>query len=206
MGFARPVSWLGQQLWPEFAELPVGLMAFTLIVMVLLESNLQTLILDALYSGAGGLFGIFLLNLVVAIAHALYHVFSHKRKSDEEKRAMVGFAAICCITSGILGGYRLYLEQSSLIQLFGIWNVVQGMAIALLFHAKAINATSIPDEEAPLAGTIANFFVIGSLYIILKYGCGLHYIDNFSICVAYAMSLSSTVCGYIYNDSHEDSD
>ncbi|EKD83533.1 MAG: hypothetical protein ACD_39C00614G0001, partial [uncultured bacterium] len=89
------------------------------------------------------------------------------------------------------------------LQIFGVWNVIQGLATALLFNAKAINEKSMSDAHAPLAGTIANFVVVGCLYIALKFGLNLHYIDSFSICVAYSMSLSSSLCSYIYRTPEE---
>jgi hypothetical protein len=194
----RPANWLAQQLWPEFEELPVGLMAFTMLIMVLLETDLQNLFLAALEIESNLFFLLILLNIVVFGVLSIFHVFSKRQKTDQEKRGMVGFAIFCCIISGVMGGYRLYLEQSSWLQIFGVWNVIQGLAAALLFHAKAINENSLSDENAPLAGTIANFVLVGTLYIFLKFGFNLHYIDSFSICVAYAMSLSSAVCAYIY--------
>ncbi|MBU1109540.1 MAG: hypothetical protein KKB51_22855 [Candidatus Riflebacteria bacterium] len=202
-GVQRPEHWLAKLLWPEFEELPVGLMSITLILMLALEKDLQMFVMETLAGSFSPLLVILFFNLIAFGILALYHVFSKAPKSDLEKRGMIGFAVVCCATSGLLGGYRLYLEQSSWLQLFGIWNVLQGVSLVILFQTKALNEKSMSDQNAPLAGTIANFILVGSLYVILKYGFNLHYIDNFSICVAYAMSVSLWVCDYIYSNNRE---
>lgn len=182
------------------------MMAFSIIIMVALEPEVQTLIIEAIYGEAGFHWGLMFVGMVMLLERALYHVFSRASKTREEKRSLVGFAAFFCIISGMLGGFRLYQDQNSLLQIFGIWNILQGLAVALLFKIEALNETSMPDKETPLAGAFANFVITASLYIVLKFGFKLHYIDIFSICVAFAMSFSSWVCSYIHgHDSIEES-
>lgn len=191
-------NWLSTQLWPDFEELPIGLMAFTILLMALLEPDLRILVDEGISGSAGLLWIGGLFNVMIFGSLALFHVFSGSKKTKKEKRGMVALAAFCCIVSGLLGGYRLYLEQSSLVQLFGVWNIVQGLAVALLLAIKAINESSLTAKETPLTGAIANFVIIAALYVVLKYGLAMHYLDNFSICVAYAMTFSSAVCNFSY--------
>ncbi len=195
-----PDNWFLRQFWPEFEELPVGLMGYSLILLLIFDPGFQQIISDSL-NHEKGLAALLMYVLILwVILKSIYHVFSDSSKSIEDKKSMVGFAAFCCGVTGIVGGGRLTIMggEGSWLQILGLYNVLQGMVLAFLMKFEMINENSFSDRETPFWGAITAFLAITTLFLFLRFQVQLHWIDNFSVLVAFAMTFASPLCDLIY--------
>lgn len=199
-GGGSPDHWILRQFWPEFEELPVGLMSYSLILLTILDSGFQAELLSLLYSTKAWLYFLFYLMICLIILKSLYHVFSNDPKNREEKKGLIGFAAFCCIFAGILGGARLYMngQEGGWLQILGLYNILQGLTLGVLVRFEIIDESSFSDRETPFWGAIANFLAVTTLFLFLKFWHNFYWIDNFSILVAYAMTFASPLCDLMY--------
>ncbi len=181
------IRWLFQ---PEFAELPVGLMALTVVLTIAAEKDIQSFIWNGI-DGKDALYFVFgLFAIVSGVITAIFHLFSNAEKSREEKRQMLAIASVCCIFSGVVGGYYLYAAggQASVMRLFGAWNGIQGLLLAGFLWMKMIDETSITDANAETGEVVAGLLTVIAVFALLKYYFELHWVDTFSICVAVSMN------------------
>jgi hypothetical protein len=137
--------------------------------------------------------------IIFMICHSLYHVFSNTGKTASDKNMLVFLAAVCCIATGLFGGFRLMQIDAALIQIFGLFNLIQGIVLAILFRLEYLDEKSFSDRDTPFWGATVNFFMVFTMFSIFKFTLYLHWIDYFSILVAYAMNFSSPVCDMLYD-------
>jgi hypothetical protein len=129
---------------------------------------------------------------------AIYHVFSDVPKTPVVKKTLAVLSGICSTFSGIMGGYYLYLYgPHSLLQLFGVWNMIQGVALLLLLSSGHLDHRNLTDRDTPFAGAVINFGIVALLYFFLKIFTSLHWVDFFAICVAYIITFSSFICDQV---------
>ncbi|MBU1105574.1 MAG: hypothetical protein KKB51_02810 [Candidatus Riflebacteria bacterium] len=190
----EPLKWI---FIPTFNELPVALMAYLLALIAYFQPGIKTLIAE---------FGlnypvIILLPVIFYVWLAglsWLHVLTGARKLQSDKKTLVFFAAVCCILSGLLGGYRLYqYGPNSWIQFFGAWNMFQGLILIFLLKLEIIGEKQFSNRDTPFIGTIINMVFITAIFFVLKDYFDMHWIDNFSICVAYATTLSTFICDQV---------
>jgi mannose-6-phosphate isomerase-like protein (cupin superfamily) len=195
-----PESWFLRQFWPEFEELPVGLMGYSLILLFIFDPAFQQAISDSMNHDKAIYALITYLLVFWVILKSIFHVFSDRSKSIQDKKAMVGFAAFCCGATGIVGGARLTMigSEGSWLHVLGLYNVLQGLFLALLIKFELIDENSFSDRETPFWGALTAFLAITTLFLFLRFQAEMHWIDNFSILVAFAMTFASPLCDLIY--------
>ena len=185
--------------WPEFGELPVALMAFSVFLVVLFTAEVQDEILKMLNQNGSWKLIIFGLIMTYTLLRSIYHVFVTSKKTRDEKKAMVSFAAYCCGITGVVGGLESLAsgkaDISNLAMVFV--NLLQGGVLLLLARFEVLDESNMSDKESPLAGSVANIAVVIFLFFLLKEGAGMHWFDVFSILVAYAATFSSPVADAI---------
>lgn len=183
--------------FPSFNELSVGLMAYLITITLIHQPDCRYFIADLGNDKPAALI-IIVLIYVRMVMLSIYHVFSDAPKDNSTRRQLAILAAACCMFGGMLGGYRLVAYgPNSLIQLFGGWNMLQGVVLSVLLKFEYITEKSCSERDTPFRGAIFNFGVITLLYFLLNSVLGLHVIDVFSICIAYAASFSTFVCDQI---------
>lgn len=199
-GGGPPDHWFLRQFWPEFEELPVGLMGYSLILLTIFDGGFQDELLHLLFSTKAWLYFLFYLMIFYVILKSLYHVFSNCEKTREEKKSLLGFAAFCCILTGIFGGARLYMngQEGGWLQILGLYNLLQGFTLGVLVRFEIIDESSFSDRETPFWGAITNFLAVTTLFLFLKFWHSFYWVDNFAILVAYAMTFASPLCDLMY--------
>ncbi len=190
-------KWLSSYFWTDFAELPVGLISFTLLLMMVFEQDFA----DAVFTIPQKEPYKHVLTLIMmfsGIGLSLFHVFSTRRKTNLEKRLMISLAVICCCISAMYCGYRLISESASLLtMLFGLINILEAMIYSMLLRTNVINEKNFSDCNTPWEGAFANFLIILVMYLLMKFVLDIHWGDAFSICLAYAMTFSVRLSNWI---------
>lgn len=192
--FLKFIKWL---FYPAFDELAVGLMFYICTIAAITNSDARYFFA---YSWKSGSVSLLICGALYFIAGciSIYHVFTDTPKSTATKRQLAIFASGFCMAGGLLGGYQLFLNgPNSLIQLFGLWNILQGLIIAFLMRLEYIDEKNCSDRDTPFRGAIFNFSILTLLYYWLAHIIELSIIDTISICIAYSASLSTFVCDQV---------
>ena len=183
--------------FPSFNELSVGLMSYLIALTLVFLPGFWPFITAFWNDELIALLVIVILYIRMATM-SVYHVFTDAPKDTATKKQLAVFAATCCMFGGVLGGYRLFVYgPNSILQLFGVWNILQGIVLSVLLKFEYIDEKSCSDRDTPFLGAIFNFGIITLLYFVLTNIIGLHPIDVFSICIAYAASFSTFICDQI---------
>lgn len=185
----QAICWL---LWPQFEELPIGMIAMTTFLTVFAEKDVQNLIWKALEGDHVLIVAFVLFVLLSGGITAFYHLFSDAEKNSQDKKQMLAIASVSCIFSGVVGGYYLYAAggDGSFIRLIGAWNGIQGLLLAILLYLKEIDETAVADTNALFSEAVAGLLTILAVFTLLKYWFVMHWIDTFSICIAVSMNFS----------------
>lgn len=183
------ICWLFQ---PEFEELPVGLMAVTVVFTIAAEKDIQNFIWNGIDGKHALLFVIGLFVIISGAITAIFHLFSTAEKKREDKKLMLMIAAFCCIFSGVVGGYYLYAagEKTSVMRLIGAWNGFQGLILAVFLHLKEVDENSVTDTNAESREVVTGLLTVAAVFALLKYYFELHWVDTFSVCIAVSMNIS----------------
>ncbi|EKD83823.1 MAG: hypothetical protein ACD_39C00426G0002 [uncultured bacterium] len=197
--FGKVEDILVKLFWPEFEELPVALMAISVILVILFTAEVQKEILRSLNQDDSWKLMIFGLIVAYTLLRSVYHLFVIQKKTNYEKRAMVRFAAYCCGFAGVVGGLKsLATGEAYVLNLAMVFvNLLQGGVLLLLAHFEVVDESNMSDEESPLAGSVANIGVVIILFFLLKEGLGMHWFEVFSILVAYAATFASPVADIV---------
>jgi len=197
-------------LFPRYNELALFLMSISFILVFFAYDELQT-ILDKFFVDRFDLrLFLLLVIFVLGMLLSLYHVFTERRKNDFEKRVMLVFAVFVNAFSGIAAGIHILTDAfdilsadasyiklvvDSILMLFPIWNMANGVLLLILLRLDIIGEQNITDENATrfqvLLGSLILLLVFLFCYTILK----LHWTITFSICVASAADVSGIVQG-----------
>ena len=186
---------------PHYDELALFMMSYVLILLVLANNplrtwNLKNFSIKADHPG---------LILIVAIFSGgfilcLYHAFSGRRKTPLEKKIMMFFAAIMNGFAGIWSGtYILVHSKGWAFSIFPVWNIISGY-ILILFLRTSRMEECIGDENI----TLGRLFLSGAIATGIFYVCHFIFVLNwamtFSICVAWATSLSSSFNALVFRE------
>ncbi|HAE39599.1 MAG TPA: hypothetical protein DCG57_13335 [Candidatus Riflebacteria bacterium] len=192
--FSKFIIWL---FVPVFDELAAGLLAYLIGLLYWFDLRQHPTVVELWNSGEPSLYIVAAVYLYLALL-SLYHVFRDVPKSADTKKTLAVFSGGCCMFSGIMGGYYLYLYgPNSYFQIFGIWNMAQGAILLFLLNFKYLNERHCTDRDTPFIGAIFNFGIVSLLYFFLKNFTSLYWVDCFAICVAYIMAFSSYICDQI---------
>ncbi|MEW6708846.1 MAG: hypothetical protein AB1403_03405 [Candidatus Riflebacteria bacterium] len=185
--------------WPEFEELPVALISFSMVLLIAFNSGTQRKILQMLTGEKPWAMALLLMGVGYMMWRTLFHVFSRQEKTKGEKKAMVGFAAACCGMTGILGGMRALTSYGvgQFAAFIALLNVTQGMVLSLLLRLEYLDENSFSDRDTPLAGALVNFFIVAALFAWLQLGTTTHWFEIFSLLLAYAMTFASPLSDLI---------
>ena len=197
--FGKVEDILVKLFWPRFEELPVALMAISVILVVLFTAEVQAEILKSLSQDDSWKLIVFALVVVYTLLCSVYHVFVIQKKTNNEKRAMVRFAAYCCGLTGVVGGMKsLASGETDVLNLAIVFvNLWQGGVLLMLAHFEVVDESNMSDQESTLAGSVANIGVVVIFFFLLKEGLGMHWFEVFSLLVAYAATFSSPVADVI---------
>ena len=182
---------------PVFDELAAGLMAYLCGLTYWFHLSQHPFVLELWQDKTPVAYLLAGVYVVIAFL-SIYHVFRDVPKTQDTKRLLAVFSAICCVFSGIMGGVYLFqYGPNSYFQLFGIWNMVQGVVLLFLLYFRYLDERHFTDRDTPLTGAIFNFGIVSLLYFFLKNFTSLFWVDCFAISVAYIMTFSSFVCDQI---------
>ena len=179
---------------PRYDELSLYLMSLSFLLTFLADARMRTTVFsefagnfDPRYFPLYALLFLFLAGL----AFSIYHVFSSQKKTPEQKEAMLYFAVIINGLAGILAGAHMFEGSPGILILFPIWNILNSLVLLGLYWLRIVNEESISDNNTPLVDVITGSMAVAALYGLCRL-LDLYWAFTFSICVAYATSLSAT--------------
>lgn len=138
-------------------------------------------------------FGLF----VAGIVFSLYHVFTTRQKSDWEKMAMLFFAVIVNVVSGIAAGMHMLKDSHGFLMLFPVWNIINGVLLLLMYKFHIVDESSIVDDNAAPFQVVLGSIVIVTALVVCRFFFEMYWATTFSICVSYATNINGTVRAFL---------
>ncbi|MFH1369883.1 MAG: hypothetical protein ABII09_01135 [Planctomycetota bacterium] len=175
---------------PTYDELSLFLMAVTLILLYMGNSQMRGIVrYVAAHIREGGVF-IFSLAFLAGLGLCLYHVFTSRGKTSSEKIIMMLFAVVTNAGTGIIAGW--YVIKHSGVQnwllIFPVWNIINGVLLLLMLRFRIIDEECIADRDATAAQVIIGLTAILIIFIFCNSVFRLHWAITFSICIIYTTS------------------
>ena len=178
---------------PRYDELSLYLMSLSFLLTFLANGRLRTMVFTAFADNFDPRYFplyIVLFLFLAGLAFSIYHVFSSRKKTPEEKEAMLYFAVIINGLAGILAGARMFEDSPGILLLFPVWNILNSLVLLGMYWLRMVNEETISDDNTPLVDVLAGSVAVLALYGLCRW-LDLYWAYTFSICVAYATSLSS---------------
>jgi hypothetical protein len=178
---------------PTYDELSLFLMAVTLIVLCLANSQMhnqiETFFVKAVEANAWPLFIPLVLFLAI-LGLCIYHVFTTREKTVFEKRVMVGFAVLTNVVTGAIAGMYVirHTDVINWLLVFPIWNIINGVLMLLMVSLRVIDEECISDREAAPVQIILGLAAVLVIFIFCNYVFKLYWAITFSICIIYTTS------------------
>ena len=178
---------------PTYDELSLFLMAVTLIVLYLsnsqMRNQIETFFVKAAEADAWILFIPLVLFLAI-LGLCIYHVFTTREKTVFEKRVMVGFAVLTNLVTGTIAAVYTLTNAvaTDWLLVFPIWNIINGVLMLLMVSLRVIDEECISDREATLVQIILGLTAVLVIFILCNYVFKLYWAITFSICIVYTTS------------------
>lgn len=181
---------------PNFNELDAGMLFLLSMLTLYVDAEAREIFTSMLWSKDSDIWG------VVAVAFfiiwglkALFHNFVTWEKSKETKKSMVYFASICCGLSWVFSSFFCVREQGvTLGQIFGIFNLLQGVALLVLARFGYMDHQNLDEGDTPLPWAIMSISLIACLFFTLRNGFGWHTAEAYATCVTFVMNFSGYIC------------
>lgn len=180
---------------PHYDELSLFTMSFVFILLLLVNNpphkwNFRDISITSDNLGLILIMMAFLAGLFLCI----YHAFSKRRKTLFEKKLMMFFAAIINGFTGIWGGTYILVHSGGWgLSVFPIWNIISGYMLIGLLRTSNIEEECIGDEDVTFLQILMSTTVVSAIFYICHYVFVLNWAMTFSICVAWATNLNSSL-------------
>ncbi len=182
---------------PDYDELAPFAMSFTCILLIAtgLAAEWDSFHISFSVSDLG-VFVIYLL-FAAGLVLSFYHAFSNRRKTLVEKKLMLFFAVLINAFSGIWGGTYLLLREWGLLNIFPIWNIINGVLLMGMLRGGVLNETNISDENVTFPELLVGSMGVSLLYFFCHFIFQLNWAGTFSICVTYATNANGLIVSFI---------
>jgi len=183
-------TFAARYLIPKYNEASLFIMAISFSILLATDTDLQRQVLSifdikdprdyllALFIGAG-------------IALSIFHMFSHRKKSDLEKSFMLLFAVSVNCAAGIIGGGYLYEQSEGYLSIFPVLNIINGVTLFILWRYDIVNESHVTDVNSSRIEIFISIIAVLTLFIILQRIYELYWAVIFSMCVFYATSINT---------------
>jgi hypothetical protein len=182
---------------PDYDELALFAMSFTCILLIAtgLPAEWDSLHLTFSVSDLG-VFAIYLL-FAAGLVLSFYHAFSNRRKTLVEKKLMLFFAVLINAFSGIWGGTYLLLREWGLLNIFPIWNIINGALLMGMLRGGVLSENNISDTNVTFPELLVGSVGVSLLYFFCHVIFRLNWAGTFSICVIYATNANGIIVSFI---------
>jgi hypothetical protein len=203
---ARPVSGrgakffrsIGKNLVPKYDELTLFLISVSFLMPLGFDTRLRHTMYhfmstqyEWLCIPADAIVGLF----VAGFAYSIFHVFSSRKITGGEKRAMLYFVVLVSGLSGIVGGYVLMDSSAGFLKIFPLWNVINAVLLLVLYCGGAIDEGCIIDDHPKHIQAVIGAGVVVITSAVCHWMFGMHWAITFSICIAYATNVDHLLQG-----------
>jgi len=194
---ARALRMLLSSLLPYCDDLTLFTVSLALLVLASIDGAMRQ-DLPAVFQALGG-YGAPLLSLflVFGMACSLVGIFVKRKKPEFMKWAMFVFAMYVTAGTGLFAGWLMLGRSPVWLMVFPAWNILNGLVLLVLFHARAVDTECIVDEEVTLGRVVIPVFAVFMLLTTCRYLLGLHWATSCSIVVAYTMNLHSRIFTFL---------
>ena len=154
---------------PDCDELSLFTMSFTCILLIATNVGAKWKSYNISFSNFD--FGSFVICLlfVSGLILCFYHAFSNRPKKLIEKKLMIFFAVIVNGFSGIWGGTYLLLHGQRFLNLFPIWNIVNGVLLIGMLRAGALNEDNIADDNVSFTDLVVGSTVVCIVFFFCNF-------------------------------------
>lgn len=133
--------------------------------------------------------------VVGGLALSLYHVFSARPKTSDEKAGMGVFAMALTGIAGVVSGAEVLESQPASPwnwhAVLPLWNVVSG--VVLLYVMALDPEDTVTDENATVTEGVLALTVAAGVFSYCEYVAHFTWAMTFSACVAYATTLTQPI-------------
>ena len=176
-------------LLPQCDDLSLFAVSVAFLLLVLLDGTMRQDLLVAFHAlGGTGAPLLFLLQAFGMVC-SLVGVFVRRKKPPFVKWAMLVFAI--CVTggTGVYAGWLMLGRTSIWLMIFPAWNILNGLALLMLFRARVVDTKCILDEKTMSGQVVIAVLAVFMLLTTCRYLFGLRWAPTLSIVVAYTMNL-----------------
>jgi len=185
---------------PTYDKLSLFLMAITFVILAIINptvlKDIFKLIKINLGNNVTGAYTIIWLPMCLfGMGLSLCYIFISKEAKDNDKKAMVTFAALAnAVTSGFASYHLLkFGKTSGLLMIFPIWNLINAVLLIMMLRLKIINRNCIVERDISFLRVV--FSLVTSIIILLLCECifKMHWAITLSICMIYTTSFDRAI-------------
>ena len=195
---ARKIAY--SPLLPQYDDLTLFTLGLAFILLAAFEADMRR-DLTFVWYGKPALF----VPVCVGMLCSLVHAFTHRRKYEIEKWAMVLFAVLVNAGTGIYAAWLMLQQTRGWLIIFPAWNIVNGGMLLLFLRGGLIDTDCIVDRRITFVQLLTTALAVSTLLAICLGVFQLHWVFTFSIAVAYTMNLHKML-GHLTSPSDASSD
>jgi len=117
---------------------------------------------------------------------SIYHAFSGKSMTKEEKESILFFTIFTVSLIGFIAAEYIIKESKGVWIIFPILNFLHAFILLSLYRVKLITTESILDKQAKQGEIILGSLFVFIIFFISNYILKNHWSITFSICTSYA--------------------
>lgn len=189
---------LVKKLVPIFDEVALFVIGLSFLVLLAVDNELSHQVLSLISVGNLKLILLLLLCLLGMLL-AIFHVFSHREKSDFEKQAMITFGITANVIASFFAGSFGFASSKGLMSLPPLLSVLNACVLLTFCAMGLINGSNISDRNADSLVEIG--FSAASVITIIavtSITLGLHWSESYSICIIYVTYLNKVVTEMVF--------
>lgn len=185
-------------LYPDFDELSVFLMSFSLLLLFCLNAECRTDLIELIKPNLSNQATSSLISLCISIgvsliilfgmAASFVHILIVSKKDIFSERLMKAFALITLMFIGIKSGYYVLENQNYMWIVSPVWNFL--MALACYTGLGMIDEIPFNQADAKISQTILSIILVSIIFYILNYVLQLYWPIIFSLCVNYVVCIN----------------
>lgn len=179
---------------PTYDKLSLFLMAVTLILLFVINTELRDLIRDLIYHLRAELstycFLLFPICFAIYLFYFMVSELEVEEETDRKKKFMLAFAMLANVGSGIFAGIYVIKNTTEFTWLFifPVWNIINGVLLLLMLQYKFIDDECISDRKATFFQIILGLLAVCVILFLCNYVFKLYWAITFSICIVYTTS------------------
>ena len=182
-------SFIEKLFFPDYDEASLFVMSISVVILFFISADFRSKALFSLYFFGFAGFILMAGGLVLS----LFHIFSHRRKSGLEKRAMLFFAIVVNAFSAWVGGLYILRNTTGWMIVFPTINIVTALFLLFLFLVEFIDERVISDKDYSPKMVIPGAVLGLAILMMNNYAFKLYWAVNLCICVGYATVLNDVI-------------